>query len=352
MKNKKITERCVNANAKVINALKQMDVRGVKSLLVISDSNSFKGILSIGDIQRSIIRNESLEQDIQNILRTNPRFVEPNTNIEFIKNEMIRYRMEFMPVVDENKQIVDVYFWEELFGVSATLPVRQINLPVVIMAGGLGTRLRPLTSVFPKPLIPYGERTIVEEIMQRFANHGCNEFYLSINYKAELIEYYLNDLHLPYKLNYFREKTPLGTAGSLYLLKGKIQNTFIVTNCDILVNQPIDEIVDFHKENRNEITIVAAMQHHAIPYGMLETSENGKLQSITEKPELTFKINTGLYILEPHLIKEIPCDSIFHITQLVEKLQIDKRKVGVFPVSEKSWIDIGEWNEYWRLISK
>ena len=210
------------------------------------------------------------------------------------------------------------------------------------MAGGEGTRLRPLTNVIPKPLIPIGEKTMLEHIFDRFYKYGCKTFHISVNYKAALIEFYLKQQNLPYILSFFREEKPLGTAGSLALLKGKIKETFFVSNCDILIEQDYSEILDFHRNQKNEITLVAALKHYPIPYGTLETAEGGKLLSLHEKPELTFKINSGMYILEPHLIDEIPDNKFFHITQLIEKVLERGGNVGVFPVSEKSWKDVGE----------
>ena len=137
----------------------------------------------------------------------------------------------------------------------------------------------------------------------------------------------------------------MGTAGSMSLLKGKISETFFVTNCDILIEQDYSEILEYHKVNKNEITIVAALKHFPISYGTIETGENGKLKKLIEKPELTFKINSGMYILEPHLIDEIPVNEFFHITTLIEKVSNRGGNVGVFPVSEKSWKDVGNWSE-------
>jgi NDP-sugar pyrophosphorylase family protein len=213
------------------------------------------------------------------------------------------------------------------------------------MAGGSGTRLKPLTNVLPKPLIPIGEKTIIEEIFERFGNHGCNEFFLSVNYKAELIEFYLRNQQLPYKLNFFKEEKPMGTAGSLSLLKDKIVQTFFVSNCDILIEQDYSEILDFHRENKNEITIVAALRNYPIPYGVIETGDNGVLLNIQEKPEFTFKINSGMYILEPHLLNEIPLNEFYDITQLINKVRKRKGHISVFPVNEGSWKDIGNWDE-------
>jgi NDP-sugar pyrophosphorylase family protein len=212
------------------------------------------------------------------------------------------------------------------------------------MAGGNGPRLRPLTNVLPKPLIPIGEKTIIEEIFKRFGNHGCNEFFISVNYKAELIEFYLRNQQLPYQLNFFKEENPLGTAGSLSLLNHKINQTFFVSNCDILIEQDYSELLDFHRQNENEITIVAVLKNYPIPYGVIDTGNNGIFLNIQEKPEFTFKINSGMYILEPHLLNEIPINKFYYITQLINKVRDRKGQVGVFPVSEGSWKDIGSWD--------
>jgi len=219
------------------------------------------------------------------------------------------------------------------------------------MAGGFGTRLKPITNVLPKPLIPIGDKTMVEEIFERFYKHGCTNFYLSVNYKSDLIEYYLVNQNLPYNLNFFKENKPMGTGGSLALLKEKVKETFIVTNCDILIEQDYSEILDYHRKNKNEITIVAALKHLPIPYGIIETGENGQLIDLQEKPEWTYKINSGMYILEPHLLNEIPADTFYHITQLIANVQSRKGIIGVFPVSEKSWKDVGLLSDYIEVLN-
>jgi len=219
------------------------------------------------------------------------------------------------------------------------------------MAGGKGSRLKPITNIIPKPLIPLGEKTIVEIIMNKFIEVGCNNFFMSVNYRADFIKHYFKTLNDDtYKIRYFQEKKPLGTAGSLFLLKDKISTTFFVTNCDIIIEQDYREIYDYHKDVKNELTIVTALKHYKIPYGIIETSENGQLISLSEKPEYTFKINSGLYILEPHLLNEIPENKFFHITQIIEKIKKRNGKIGAFPISEKSWIDIGEWKVYLENI--
>ena len=341
----KIKKISIDSTVNILFALKQMDKTRRRILLVFNESK-FIGLLSIGDIQRAIIKGIPLDSLIIDILKQDPKIGFSDTTIGEIKNEMLKFRMEFMPIVDQNGNISNIHFWEDLFDVTNNLPVSQFSLPVVVMAGGVGPRLKPLTNVLPKPLIPIGEKTILEDIFERFANHGCNTFFVSVNYKADLIEYYIQNQHLPYEIHFFKEEKPMGTAGSLSLLKGQINDTFFVSNCDIIVEQDYSEILDYHRSNKNEITIVAALKHFPIAYGTIETGENGRLLKLTEKPELTFKINSGMYVLEPQLLNEIPETEFFHITHLIEKILARKGKVGVFPISEKSWKDIGNWEEY------
>jgi len=336
----KYRNRFIESNATLLDTLKKMDYLD-KKLLLVFDNEFFIGLVSIGDIQRAIIKNQNLDSPVKSILRGSIRYANTSMSIEGIREMMIQHRMEMLPVLDEDKNLFEVYFWEDIF-LENEQKFDSFNIPVVIMAGGFGTRLRPLTNVLPKPLIPIGEKTMLEEIFDRFHRHGCTQFYISVNYKAELINFYLQSLNLPYTTDCFLEEKPLGTAGSIQLLKGKINETFFVSNCDIIIEDDYSNILKYHQENKNEITLVAALKHFPIAYGTLETGVDGELLELKEKPELTFKINSGMYVLEPHLIDEIPENEFFHITHLIEKVKQRGGKVCVFPVSEKSWKDIGE----------
>lgn len=344
-----LKNRTIQYNSTIIEALKKMDALDKKLLIVLRD-DIFFGLLSAGDIQRAIIQNRTIETPVSDVLRKNIRIARPEDSYDLIKQMMIYYRMELCPVVNDLQQIVEIYFWEDLFGEVKQEPLFTFNLPVVIMAGGIGSRLKPLTNVLPKPLIPINNKTFLEEIFDRFNYQGCDTFYISVNYKAELIEYYLQQQNLPYLLHYFKEEKPMGTAGSLSLLKGIINETFFVSNCDILIEQDYSEVLKYHRENKNEITIIAALKNYPIAYGTIETGEDGKLLQLIEKPELTFKINSGMYILEPHLLDEIPENEFFHITHLIEKVKERNGQIGVFPVSEKSWRDVGNWDEYLKIV--
>lgn len=329
----------------MLDALKRMDSIN-KKLLIVNEGIFFVGLISIGDIQRALLKNIPMTTELTEIMRKNFVVGYENENEAHIRSMMFENRIELYPIVNEHGEIQKIYFWEDLFEDQKPLRRSCFKLPVVVMAGGLGTRLRPLTNVLPKPLLPIGNKTMLEEIFDRFAQYGSEQFYVSVNYKAELIKYYIQSQSLPYHVDFFVEEKPMGTIGSLKLIQNRINSTFFVTNCDILIEQDYSEILAYHRENQNEITIVAALKHYPIAYGTIETGENGKLVSLIEKPELTFKINSGMYILEPATMHEIPDDEFFHITQLIEKVMARKGKVGVFPVSEKSWRDIGDWNEY------
>lgn len=337
---------CIDKDATILAALEQMDKINRK-LLILTCNEKFFSLVSIGDIQRAILAKIDLAEPVSLITRKDIRVALDTDDIDKVKERMRLNRNEFMPVVANDNTIVDIIFWNDLFNQDETKPPKTLNLPVVIMAGGKGSRLKPITNILPKPLIPLGEKTILEEIMDKFVNAGCNTFHLSVNYKAEMIAHYFENLNnTNYNIEYFKENKPLGTAGSMYLIKDKITTTFFVSNCDIIIDQDLEELYNYHKQNNNKITIVSVLKHYYIPYGTIETENGGILKELIEKPKLTFQINSGMYILEPEVIQEIPENTFFHITELIEKIQQKGERVGVFPVSEGSWKDIGEWDEY------
>ena len=349
MKIQDIEKRSIHEEKSILEALKLMDSSKVK-LLFIFNGNKFRGLLTIGDIQRAILQDVNLTDTISTILNKEKIYALVNESIEVVKSKMLKLRAECMPVIDESGNLIKAYSWKDLFGSKAQIEYPELNIPVVIMAGGIGSRLSPLTNIYPKPLIPIGEKTIVETIMDKFVNYNCHNFYMSVNYKADIIKNYFEFINNPeYNVSYFQEDKPMGTAGSLRLLKDKINNTFFVSNCDILIEEDYANILNYHRSNKNELTVVAAIKTISIPYGTIITGENGLLSSIEEKPTLSFKINTGLYILEPSLLDDIP-DDFFHITHLMELLKQQGRRVGVYPISQNDWKDMGDWKEYLKMI--
>lgn len=347
----KIKNLIISPTLSLMATMKYMDEQHVKSLLV-CDKSVFVGMITLGDIQRAIIKDIPLTSSIIEILDSNKEYCSITDTKDTIKEKMYHLRAECMPVINPAGEIVDVYLWSDLFGQHSKIPNRAINIPVVIMAGGKGTRLAPLTNIYPKPLIPVGEKTIIETIMDKFVTYGCRDFHISVNYKAEMLKNYFEFIdNKDYSISYFQEDRPLGTAGSLRLLKDQLTTTFFVSNCDTMIYEDFATILDYHKKNENELTVVAALKTLSVPYGTITTGKDGLLQGIEEKPSLSFKINVGLYILEPSALDAIP-DEFFHITHLMGKLKDQGRRVGVYPISQNDWMDMGDWDEYLKLVRK
>lgn len=348
----RLSERIISPNSTLLEALRRMDETYKKLLLVLND-DQFIGLISAGDIQRAIIRNIPLDTALVEIIRPNIKFSDIDTSIEEIRAQMLEYRMELMPVISHDKKLIRVHFWEDIFGTAPIDTRPKLHADVVIMAGGLGTRMKPITNVIPKPLIPIGDKPIIEHIIDRFNKIGCNNFYLTVNYKADLIKYYFQTTsHQPCKIEFIQESKPLGTAGSLKLLEGILNDTFFVTNCDILIDQDYRDLWDFHKDQKNELTLVSSLKNIYIPYGTVKVGDQGQLLEINEKPTISYFVNSGMYILEPHLLAEIPQDSLSNITDLIDGILSRKGKVAVYPTSEGSLIDIGNWEEYLRYVER
>lgn len=346
----RIKKRYIHPDESLLYSLKLMDSERVKTLFVMRDDH-FEGIITLGDIQRAIINNIDLKESVWRILNKNKVYGYIQEKEDRIKEKMRQMRSEVMPILDDNGELVDVWFWADLFKGNELTRRETINLPVVIMAGGKGTRLKPITNVIPKPLVPIGEKTILETILDQFEEIGCKKFYMSVNYKADIIKYYLEQLDHKYDIAFFQEDKPLGTIGSVSLLKGKITTPFFVSNCDSINEQDYRDVYDYHVNNHNDLTIVTMVKSFKIPYGVIETGEDGLLVSLSEKPELTYQVNTGVYVLNPSCIDEIPEGEFFHITQLMERIKAHGGRVGCFPVSEQAWRDMGEWPEYLRMIN-
>ncbi len=341
----------IDSSATLLDALKLMDSSHTKQLIIL-ENGLYVNMVTIGDIQRAIIQNRSLETRVTDIEIGGKvvGYTFKGDSIDRLRALMVEIRADFMPVIDADGRVAEIILREDVLRDKPRIS-KPLNLSVVIMAGGRGSRLKPISNIIPKPLIPVGNATISENIMDRFIEAGCSNFYFSVNYKKELIKHYFENLpESRYKIEFIVEDKPLGTAGSLHLLKNKISETFFVSNCDILIDQDYREIYAYHREQSNEISLVAALKHFKIAYGTVESGFGGILQSMDEKPEYTYKVNAGLYLLEPHLLGGIPEDRMYHITELISDVKNRGGKVGVFPVSQGAWLDIGEWPEYIRTV--
>ena len=339
----------ITKDKNLISVLEYMDIID-KKVLIICDGIKFVGLISIGDIQRAIINNVNLQELAIDHIRKDIVFAKDTDDLELVKKQMQINKIECMPIVNSDNDLVDIIEWEDLF---VDTELQSVNCPVVVMAGGEGKRLRPLTNIIPKPLIPISKKTIIEEIMDSFVKVNCHRFYLSVNYMADKIKDYFEKIdNSDYIIQYINEKKPLGTAGSLFLLKNTIDETFFVTNCDVIMNIDFSKLIDFHKTNNNIATTVSIIKTVEIPYGTIETFEDGSLKELIEKPIKSYQINSGLYVLEPDVFNYIEDNEFLHITTLLLRLKEDNKKVGVFPLSEKSYTDMGTWEMYLKAISR
>lgn len=341
----------IEKTATVIEALQKIDLNA-KGMLFITDSeNRLEGVITDGDVRRWLIKTGNLQAKVEEFMNGSPFLVHRN-NAETAIKIMREKKVTAIPVVDERSILVDIVFEDAdeaaLFSVSSEL--RQV--PLVIMAGGKGTRLYPYTKILPKPLIPIGDIPIMERIIDRFRRFGVEDYYVAVGYRKNMIRSYFSELANGYSLNYIEEEQPLGTAGSLKLMREQLRDTFFVTNCDILINADYEDIYKHHKESGNDITVISALKNVVVPYGVMKTAENGVVVRMEEKPKLSYLVNTGMYVLEPSVIEKIPDDTFFHMTDLIDKLIASGRQVGMYPVSEESFLDMGEFEEMRRMEQK
>ncbi|HBT50414.1 MAG TPA: nucleotidyl transferase [Caldanaerobacter subterraneus] len=322
-------------------ALKQLNENTLQILLVIDDSSKLIGTITDGDIRRAILNNVSFDEPVSKIMNKSPKFVYIGEE-EKAKELMIKHKVKTIPVLDKEKRVVDLILMENLLETRYEYPEKSNY--VFIMAGGKGTRLDPFTKILPKPLIPIGDTPIIEVIIKNFKKYGFNNFLISVNYKAEIIKLYFLENPNGYNIDFIHEKDFLGTAGSLKLAEEKLKETFIVSNCDVIIDIDFDELLKYHRKNNNQATVVGVVKNMQIPYGVIDVN-NGELVNMIEKPEYNFVINAGVYVLEPELINLIPQDKAINMPDLLLKSKEFGYKVGVYPVSSR-WFDVGQWEEY------
>ncbi|GBD95710.1 D-glycero-alpha-D-manno-heptose 1-phosphate guanylyltransferase [bacterium BMS3Abin06] len=341
-------------NESVKDVLKKLDRTAEKLLLVTDRKNRLLGTISDGDIRRYLLMGKSLEENIEDVYYKNPTFLRKGEfSMESAKKIFLKKKIDLIPVLDEEDTVVDYIIWNQAFSEEVRPPKNgKIKVPVVIMAGGKGTRLEPFTKILPKPLIPVNDKPIIELIIEEFKRQGGKKFYLILNSKGEMIEAYFNGIKKDYEVKYVRENNFLGTAGGLKLLKRMGTDLFIVSNCDVIVKADFQQVITRHKKQNAVMTVLSSIQHHKIPYGVINFREKGLVTDIHEKPEYTVTINTGVYILSREALKFIPENTFFDMTDLIKKLIENNKKVATYPVNENDYIDIGQWEEYKNAVEK
>ena len=348
-----IKKLIIDESLSLKDAMLVLDSTAKGIVFVVNKDRLFLGTLTDGDIRRWILKGGALDANAKDVAFKNAFSLVEHQDKTDVIHRMSELEIEYAPILNQKGQIVDVLANEHRIPEFKNEQVfRELDVDVVIMAGGKGTRLDPFTKVLPKPLIPIGDKTVLEIIIERFTHHNLHHIYLSVNYKAAIIKAYFEDIDRDYKITYIEESIPLGTAGALHYLRSKTIKPIIVTNCDIIVDADYADLVYHHTHKQNDITIVVSLKHYNIPYGVCEIENGGDLKHILEKPEYSMLINTGMYVVSPRVLKMIPKDSFFHFTHLIEKVKMHGGKVGVFPIGENAWTDTGEWNEYKSAVGK
>lgn len=341
-------------DASISETLKKLNDSAEKVLLV-TDARKLIGVVTDGDIRRAVLAGASLDDSIKGIYTKSPNYVyQSEFELKAVRKLLLETKIDLLPIVDHKMNVVDFITWSVAFSQERFQTRKKVpeNLPVVIMAGGKGTRLEPVTTIIPKPLVPVGKKTIIEHIMDQFSSCGVKDFYFTLNYLGEMIQAYLNSIAKKNQHHYIYEDDFYGTAGSLTLAKASLPDTFIVSNCDILVDADYAEVINYHNSNHSMLTILSAFQRHSIPYGVIEFKEDGVVTQIHEKPEKTVVINTGVYIVEKKCLDYIPEGKVFHMTDLIESIMQDGGKVTTYPVNEADYIDIGQWDEYRKAVKQ
>ncbi len=333
----------------IIQAMEKIDTNAKGIVYVTDGEGKLIGSLSDGDIRRWILRTGKIDSSITGAIC---REVKSLSIVDVKKAEKFLEREKIcsVPIINDKKEIVDVYFSNKDYVTKSCERIFALkDIPIIIMAGGRGMRLNPYTKILPKPLIPVEDIPILERIMNRFYQFGVDEFYLTINYKKEMIKSYFHDANPEYRINYVEENEPLGTAGSISLIDRTFDKPVVVTNCDILIEANYGDVLNYHIASENDMTIVSSLKNTSIPYGVLHSKEQGVITSMEEKPQISYLINTGMYVINPEFLKLIPKNKTYHMTDLAEQLIQDGKKVGMYPISENSFLDMGELEELKKM---
>jgi len=329
----------VKENFTIKEVLNVIDKGAIRIAVVVNNDNKVIGTISDGDIRRAILKGYNLNDTIKNVYFKNPILATTNETNEAIIKKAIENRIYQIPIVDENKRLV------KIIDLATLLKNKKRKNLVILMAGGLGTRLRPLTNDIPKPLLKVGDKPILETIINNFKNSGFENFIISVNYKKELIKQYFKDgAKFGVNISYLDENKRLGTAGALSLLKEKPNEPFFVMNGDLLTNIDFSKMLDFHIKQHSIATMAVIEKDFQIPYGVIETNDL-KITNIKEKPTYKFFINAGIYMLNKEVLDYIPKNQFFDMPTLFEKLIELNKKTLSFPIHEY-WLDIGRLEEY------
>lgn len=336
MKNTKKIE--ISYNSTIKKALKVISDGAIHIAIVVDNNRKFLGTLSDGDIRRGFLKGLNIDSPIKSIISKKPIYAKKNDSKEKLLQMALSKKVYQIPIVDNNRKVVGIHVLDEL------IEFKNKSNKVIIMAGGKGMRLRPLTKNIPKPMLKVGRRPLLHTLIEKFKESGYSNFILCVNYKSKIIKDYFDDgTKFGVKIEYIREKSRMGTAGALSLLKKPPTEPFFVINGDLLTNLNFEKMLNFHNEHNSKATMCVREYNIDSPYGEVNL-HNENIKSIQEKPKHKFYVNAGVYILDPKCIDLIP-KKFFDMPSLFRKIIDKKYKTISFPLGEY-WLDIGKINDY------
>ncbi len=339
---KRILKNIIFDNLKIDDALRHMYSLKKQFVICLDQSKKVTGIFTEGDFRKAIYQGTNLNNTIKHIMNKNFNFINENTSNKKILKIFSNPFTNFIPII-KNKYLVDIIFKDE-FLKKIKFKKEKLSTPIVIVSGGRGTRMEPFTKILPKPLLPINDKSLLENLIEKFHGHGFFNIYLTLGYKAEIIKSFLKTHKI--KVKTAKEKNPLGSIGSLSLLKKKLNENFFVSNCDTLINTNYNDILKFHEMNKSLLTIVGSVKNFQVPYGVCKIDKKGYMLKFDEKPDYSNIVNTGLYVFNKKALKLLPNKKYFGMDELIKKILNQKQKISVYPVHSKNWLDFGQWPEY------
>lgn len=326
----------------VLDAVKAIETGGIQAVLVASAGGRLEGVATDGDIRRGILRGVQLDAPVSTVMNSHPAVLSPEANREQALAMMTRLRIRQIPVTDANGIIVGAHHFD-----TPDEKAETDGTWAVIMAGGRGTRLHPLTQTTPKPMLQVGGQPLIETIVRNLANQGFDRIYISVNYMAEVFKAHFGDgSRFGVDIRYIEETSRLGTAGALGLLNESPPGPFLVMNGDLLTSVNFRSLIAYHNETRGVSTICVRDYSIQIPYGVIETNA-GQVTAIAEKPTKNFFVNAGIYVVDPQLLARIAPGAYLDMPHLLESVIAEGGKVSSFPIHEY-WLDIGHVDDLKR----
>ena len=328
-------------DAPVSDAIRILE-KSVQIALIVDPDEHLLGTVTDGDLRRGLINGKALDAPVREIMNNTPRTADKDTDPALVFEQLTQLYLRHMPIVDDDRRVVGLLTYKDL----AASRIHRENI-VVLMAGGLGSRLKPLTDSVPKPMLKVGPKPLIETIIDGLAEHGFRKFLISINYRAEMIkEHFGNGAAKNIEISYLEETRRLGTAGPLSLIKGRPEHPIIVMNADLLTKLNFDHLLNYHHNHGAPATMCIREYDFQVPYGVVSV-EDQHVVDIDEKPVHKFFVNAGIQVLNPEILEQIPEDTFFDMPDLFRKLAANGTPAGVFPILEY-WLDVGRLDDFAR----